>query len=484
MHWRTWKCTRLGKGLLAAVLACGTVSGGSQSAYAVSGAEGRGLESMVEQFHPPQTLTGKGASELEQLAYSLGVQAYLYGYPLLVMEQTEAEMLKSRAPINRFYYSDTLASPAYRDIVTPNSSTLYFSAWLDLSKGPVMLNVPANPSGRYYTVQMLDAYTNTFHNVSNRSMKNKRGRVEIAGPSWYWKTAHPKIVAPTNTVWLLGRVEVDGKQDEGRAASFEKQFTLKPLHGHKELQGMKKLSAVPVPDLTKQPLAFYQAMTDAIKRNPPPPGDQVLLDQFKLFGIDPAQGFDAKALNPAVVAGLVRAAPEAQRIIEAAGSWVPKANGWAVGYGIGTYGDRFLERAVVAYSGLGANVPSEELYARADADGSGMPLTGKHNYVLHFGKEQLPAATGFWSLTMYGPDMFLVPNSLQRYAIGDLTEGMKYNADGSLDIYIRHAPPEGNMSSNWLPAPEGGFHLVLRVFAPKPEMLDKRYAVPPVQRQS
>jgi len=420
------------------------------------------------------------AVSTEQLAYSLGIQAYIYGYPLVIMEQTKQMMLKKRAPINQFYYSQALATPEFRDIVTPNSNTLYFTAWLDLSHGPVVLQVPENRSGRYYTVQMLDMYTNTFQNVSNRLTGNKAGQYAIVGPTWSGSLSLPKIAAPTNSVWLIGRVEVAGPDDMARAAAFEKEFTLSSSHRRAERQHMGQLPDV---DLTsgKHPLAFYKVMTEVIKQNPPPPCDQVLLDQFKLIGIDPAKGFEPKNLSPAILAGLIRAAKDAQSIIVHALDDVPTVNGWIIGYGIGTYGNQFLLRAVVAYSGLGANVPSEELYARANVDHTGQTLNGANRYVLHFDKDELPAVSGFWSLTAYNPDFTLVSNPINRYSIGDLTKGLQVNPDGSLDLYIQHTPPAGK-EANWLPAPSGDFNLVLRMFAPKPSMLDRKYRVPPVMR--
>ncbi|NRQ53929.1 DUF1254 domain-containing protein [Brevibacillus sp. HD1.4A] len=91
---------------------------------------------------------GPFLSAQENLAYSLGVQAYIYGYPLVASAKTMTEMTQQRAPFNQFYYADSLATPAYRDIVTPNSDTLYMSAWLDLSQTPVLLSVPAiHPEG-------------------------------------------------------------------------------------------------------------------------------------------------------------------------------------------------------------------------------------------------------------------------------------------------------------------------------------------------
>ncbi|SLJ99701.1 MULTISPECIES: DUF1254 domain-containing protein [unclassified Paenibacillus] len=433
------------------------------------------------QASPDYIKKDKAASSQEQLAYSLGVQAYIYGYPLVVMEQTRQMALKTRAPLNQFYYSSMLASPQYHDIVTPNSNTLYFSAWLDLSKGPVVLNVPANTDDRYYTVQMLDAYTNTFRNVSNRTTENKAGQFTIVGPGRSSDITKASIHAPTPIVWLLGRVEVNGEEDLKRAVAFEKQFTLSTITS-KSASGIEDgSSSNPMSSMKNDPFAFYKIMTEQIRQNPPPACDAVLLDQFKLVGIDPAKGFEPADLNAATKAGLLRAAKDAQGIITNSVKSIPTTNGWYVGRDIGTYGNQFLLRAVVAYSGLGANVPEEELYARAFTDQNGEKLHGTQRYVLHFNKNDLPQVTGFWSLTLYGSDFYLVENAIGRYSIGDLTKGLLYNPDGSLDIYIQQSAPEGK-ESNWLPAPPGEFNLVLRMFAPKPSMLDGEYEVPPVAR--
>jgi hypothetical protein len=430
---------------------------------------------------PDHIRKDNASSSQEQLAYSLGVQAYIYGYPLVVMEQTRQMALKTRAPLNQFYYSSMLASPQYHDIVTPNSNTLYFSAWLDTSKGPVVLNVPANTDDRYYTVQMLDAYTNTFRNVSNRTTGNKAGQFTIVGPGQGSNVTKASIHAPTPTVWLLGRIEVNGKEDLSRAVAFEKQFTL-TTSTSKSANGIADgSSSIQVSSMKNDPFAFYKIMTEQIRQNPPPACDAVLLDQFKLIGIDPAKGFESADLNAATKEGLLRATKDAQRIIANSVKTIPTINGWYIGDDIGTYGTQFLLRAVVAYSGLGANVPEEELYARTFADQNGEKLHGTKRYVLHFNKNDLPQVTGFWSLTLYGPDFYLIDNAIDRYSIGDLTKGLVYNADGSLDIYIQPSAPEGK-ESNWLPTPPGEFNLVLRMFAPKPSMLDGGYEVPPVAR--
>ncbi|MET3291259.1 UNVERIFIED_CONTAM: hypothetical protein ABID98_003829 [Brevibacillus sp. OAP136] len=420
----------------------------------------------------------------EQLAYVLGVQAYIYGYPLVVMQATKAGSLQLAAPINQFYYTENLATPDFRGVVSPNTDTLYFAAWLNLSKAPVTLHVPSDPTNRYYTVQMLDLYTNTFQNVSVRSTQQQKNDYVIVGPTW--KGSLPAtastIKAPTNTVWLIGRVGVNGPDDLADAIRLEKQFTLESPSEAAPQKPQVSLSSTLYQDILQSPLAFFTVMTEAMKKNPPPQADSVLLDQFAPIGIVPGKGLDLKKWDAPTIAGLKRAMKDAPSIIADSGSLFGEtSNGWARDLSIGTYGDRFLQRAYIAYSLLGANVPSEEIYARTFVDESNVQLNGVNRYVLHFDAKQLPKVDAFWSVTLYGDDFFLVPNSIGRYSLGSLTKGLRYNDDGSLDFYIQQTPPKGN-ESNWLPAPKGTFNLMLRMFEPKPDMLEGRYQIPPVRK--
>jgi hypothetical protein len=165
------------------------------------------------------------------------------------------------------------------------------------------------------------------------------------------------------------------------------------------------------------------------------------------------------------------------RIIAAATQPSTTSNGWSYSLNVGTYDHNALLRALVAQVGWGANIPAEAVYAHATTDIAGAPLTGARNYVLHFPSGGLPPVNAFWSVTLYGPDHFFVANPINRYAIGDRTAGLQYGADGSLDVSIQHDPPPGH-ESNWLPAPAGPFYLSMRLYLPKPPVLQGQYRYP------
>lgn len=169
-----------------------------------------------------------------------------------------------------------------------------------------------------------------------------------------------------------------------------------------------------------------------------------------------------------------------QTIVAATQSQVGSVNGWRVNTRVGRYGEDELLRAVVAKVGWGANVSEEALYAVSRQDADGEPYTGARRYVLHFPGGGLPPVDAFWSLTLYGPDMFFTANPIDRYAIGDRTPGLATNPDGSLDLYIQHESP-GDRQDNWLPAPEGEFVLMLRLYLPRAEAILGGYEYPPVR---
>ena len=160
----------------------------------------------------------------------------------------------------------------------------------------------------------------------------------------------------------------------------------------------------------------------------------------------------------------------------------PVVNGWSIGRSnMGVYGTNYLYRAVIAMVGLGANLAEDAVYPLLLHDSSGDEPVGDHNYVLHFDADQLPPVDAFWSVTMYNAQGFPVPNPLDRYALGD-RDSVRYNDDGSLDLYIGQESPDAELEPNWLPAPPGPLGVTMRLYGPRPEILDGRWDPPPLQR--
>jgi hypothetical protein len=204
---------------------------------------------------------------------------------------------------------------------------------------------------------------------------------------------------------------------------------------------------------------------------------------MRRIGLDAGQSFHFDGLAPAVQEALNAAPAEALRLMQAKLPTLARVvNGWQLNTDtIGVYGNYYLKRALVTLLGLGANPAEDATYPICLTDGDGQPLNGDHDYVLRFGPDELPPVDAFWSVTMYDDEGFMASNALNRFALGD-RDDLQYEADGSLEVYMQHESPGSARESNWLPAPRGPLGLTMRLYAPKPEVLDGRWVPPAVKR--
>jgi hypothetical protein len=435
----------------------------------------------------------------EEAAFALGVEAYIYGYPLVLMDMTRQVLtnvpspVKGRAPLNQFAHIRAFPTPEHKDVVSPNADTLYSVAWLDLSREPLVLHVP-DTAGRYYLMPLMDAWTNVFASPGKRTTGTREGTFLISGPGW--KGTVPagvtRIAAPTNLVWLIGRTQANGKDDFPAVHALQKQYTLTPLSAWgKPYTPPERVPVEPGVDQKTPPVqqvakldaaAFFQRLATVLKANPPPAADAGMVEKLGRLGIVPGKEFDFAKLDAATQKGLQRAVTAAPLAILVGAPKIGKReNGWQVSRELGTYGTDYRKRAVAARLLLGAVPPEDAIYPLTTVDGAGRKLTGSQRYVLHFAKGQTPPVHAFWSLTMYNSDRFFVENPLERYAIGD-RDKLRFNADGSLDLYIQHESPGKDKEANWLPAPRGEFILILRLFWPKKEAIEGVWKIPPVIR--
>jgi hypothetical protein len=439
----------------------------------------------AQQSHQlPQSIEQNKATE--QLAFALGTLAYIYGFPLVRMEQIRQQALSQPGMlVNEFRHRRKLTSPQDRTVVSPNNDTVYSSAWLDLTSEPLVLHTPA-ANGRYCSYAFYDAYTNNFRVVSKRNAPDAEADYLITGPAW--KGVLPKgvthIAAPTNSVWLLVRILIVDEKDWPGVQAIQERIKLATLSTWSNGQPSKPISAAAVKsEVSRDPLDFFAQMGRLLQRNPPPAGEASFLNQFAAIGLTVKDGFDQRRLDEATKSGLVRALAAGRQIITTmkGDQTLQRSGGWLVATKGGAFGDDYLFRAIIAEKGIGQLVPEEAAYLVTDIDGDGQPLNGTNRYVLRFAKGHLPPAFEFWSLTLYGSDFFFIENPINRYALGDRSRGLKFDADGSLTIYLQHDPPIGN-EGNWLPAPLGDFNLSLRAYLPRPELLNNSYQPPSVQR--
>ena len=388
-----------------------------------------------------------------------------------------------------------LVNASFTDVVRPNADTLYSSVFIDLNKEPLVLQVPPI-SDRYYTLQFLDAYTNNFMYIGTLTNVTSGSNYLISGPDW--KGTVPsgmteEIKSPTNFVWIVGRILINGPQDVSNVRLLQDKLILSPLSifGQNttssqsvstETNTSKQVPVGPQPVLIpKTGITIYDEISKDMTDNPPYQYDSDVISKFKLIGIGsglkPSQSKN-ETITEALKYGIERGEGLIDEKVKNLGTVI---NGWAVNMKSGNYSTDYLLRAGVAKTGLGANIPEEAVYPITYVDGNGTKLTGAHKYVLHFDKNLIPPVDGFWSITMYNSKDYFVDNPLNRYVIGDRTPGLKYNNDGSLDIFIQHDNPRIDRESNWLPAPPDTFSLVMRLYVPHDIILKGEYQVPPVQ---
>ncbi len=431
----------------------------------------------------------------------LAAEVYVYAFPLVLMDITRAVMTDissgdpKKASVNHFSHLRTFPDASFTDVVGPNADTLCSSAWFDLSQGPIVLSLP-DTQGRYYLMPMLDAWTNVFAAPGKRTTGTKKGDYALTGPGFTGPLPKDakEIRSPTHMVWMIGRIQTNGKVDFRWVNKLQDQLKLTPLSAWGK-PAVTQAEAAPPPasvDPKTPPVeqiarmdaeTFYSRLAALLPGNPPAAADAPMVEKMKTIGVVAGQPFDLAKLDPASVQAVEEGAKAAlEGIVAAAKKGAgPLENGWSFSLDWGRYGTRYAERAGSAWMGLGTNAAEDTVYPTARVDADGQPLDGANAYVLHFDKGRLPPAEAFWSLTLYDNRNSFVDNPIDRYAIGD-RDKIRYNPGGSLDIYIQNGSPGKDRESNWLPAPKDRFNLMLRLYWPEPAVLDGTWQPPAVKR--
>jgi hypothetical protein len=434
----------------------------------------------------------------EQYAYSVGVQAYVYGMPILYLTKlrhkwaTDASSFPY-APLNHFYHFRKIADASYKDGGSPNNDTLYSWGFFDLSKEPVVLAHP-DMGPRYFTFELADMYASNFGYVGKRTTGPKAGAFLIAGPNWKGeKPADVREVIRSRTPYaaVFGRTFVEGPSDVPAVNRLQDQYRMVPLSlwGRDGAKLPEDRDVWAPYDAKTNPLADWKTINRAMAENPPLEKDRPLLDVFATVDIGPGLTETLEKLDPASKRGLARAAAGGWAMVEAmlaSGAANRSSNGWIFGPETsgrqGAVDNDFRGRAVCSIGGIICNDAAEALYFVAFTDVDGNKFEGSNRYVLRFDKGGMPQVSEFWSLTMYDPAHNLVDNSINRYAIRDRMP-LKQEPDGSTIIYLQSTSPGADKEANWLPAPkQGQFSISLRTYGPSKETVEGNWRPPTVQR--
>lgn len=418
-----------------------------------------------------------GAAQAAPDLNSLIRAAYLYGFTPFEMARLGAEAAQ-RGAYNRIGYRQTLADDTSRNITTPNNDTLYASAWLDLTNGPVALTIPPRER-RYFSVALMDVFSDNAHVLSVRSSASTTGRYLVAGPNWRGSTPRDSALLrmPSAHGWLLGRVLVDGQSDLTSAVGVLRQIALSDVGAPRPLEVAPRDAA--------DPENFLNVVNEVLGRCDPGSANVRRARRFRSIGVQPGARGAFAALSPPVqnawrsIASSVLTELRGDTGVsgQLRAGWIYPPNS------VGDFGRDDHLRAAIALGGIGALPPQEAVYFTAVADSDGGPLHGASTYRWTLPASGVPV-DAFWSLTMYEMDasgrLFFVANPINRFSIGDRTPGLSFSDSGSLDILISHAPT--SQTANWLPAPAGPFRLMLRAYLPRPALHNGRWPVPALQR--
>ncbi len=437
-------------------------------------------------------LTAKEAEEI-------GVEGVVYGFPLVIMDLTRqvntnvaSPQPDAHAPIGQFGNMAAFPPASDHSVVRMNLDTKYSWGWLDLSEGPVVLTVP-NTNGKYYLMPLVDAWTNVFASPGARTTGTKAGNFVITGPGWSGDTPAGMEVykSPTSMVWVLGRTQTNGPADYAAVDKIQAGYKLTPLSAWGKpytapagVVNPKINMDPPIKQLQAMSTTeFFNTLAQLMVKNPAYSYDGPALEKLAKIGVVPGEKFDLSKLDPDVAKALENVVPTAfAKLTEAAKNVAKPVEGWQVPPAkVADAGTDYGLRAVVATVGLGANIAADAIYPNAFADSENQPLNGANKYVLHFDKGQTPPTNSFWSLTMYDAQSFFVENPIKRYNISAWMP-LKYNTDGSLDIYIQNDSPGKAMESNWLPAAAADFSVTLRVYWPKEAMINGSWKAPGIKK--
>jgi hypothetical protein len=430
--------------------------------------------------------------------FRIASEAYVYGYPLVTMEMTRrvitnvAEVEGTHGPMGQIIKLRAYPDASFRDVTAPNADTLYTAAFFDPGDEPWVLSVP-DMKGRYFLLPFLDGWTNVFAVPGSRTTGTGAQTFLISGPGWSGAipAGMTELKSPTAIVWLLGRIYCTGTPEDYSAVhALQDAFKLQPLSTWGKDYAPPAGKADPAIDMKTavrdqvnrlSTVEFFALLADLMKRNPPAPADAPALERFKAIGLIPGQSFDTEALASRWDERLPQLSYD--RIMLHAMS-LERENGWLFTTKTGLYGTDYIQRAFITAIGLGANRPEDAVYPMSRRASLLEAYEGARDYTLRFGKGELPPVKGFWSLTMYDEQMFFVANPINRYSMSLLTNP-KFEPDGSLVIHIQNESPGANRQANWLPAPKGKFHLMLRLYWPdanEPSILDGSWVIPAVKK--
>ena len=448
-------------------------------------------------FTTARTQTGVTPAE----ARAIAKEAYIYGFPLVDNYRIEHAYFvdtanpEYKAPWNQIKNIPRVYTPADKAIQTPNSDTPYSMIGLDLRSEPMVLTIPTIAKERYFSVQLIDAYTQNFDYIGSRATNGDAGSFMIAGPGW--KGATPAgikkvLVSETSHAIAFYRTQLFNPADLDNVKQIQDGYKVEPLSAFLKQPAPAAAPSIAyinslTPETQKTSTDFFHVLNFVLNFCPTVPSETSMMERFAKINVGPGKTFDSSELTPEMKAAIEGGMADAWKDFETLKTTQLDTGKVTAGDVFGTrefLKNNYLYRMAAAVLGIWGNSKQEAMYPMYAVDSSGQKFDGSKNYALHFAAGQLPPVNAFWSLTMYElPQSLLVENPINRYLINSpMLPELKKNPDGGLSLYIQNASPGKDKDANWLPAPKGAFIMYLRLYYPKEEALSGAWKNPPIDQ--
>jgi hypothetical protein len=444
-------------------------------------------------------------------AQQIAKEAYIYGFPLVLNYKTMHNyVIDKKSPEYKGDFNDLscvarVYTPEDKTIITPNSDTPYCMTWIDMRAEPVVFTIPKIEKERFYEVQLIDLYTHNPAYISTVATGNIPGKYLLAGPDWNGEVPQDitkAISFETPFLFSIHRTQLFNPSEINNVAKIQDGYLVEPLSTYLGTKAPSAASAIDFPErkegaeFSAQSFDYLDFMLTLVKT---PQEEQALMKRFAKIGLGNEDKFDIKKLSPeiqkAIEEGVKEGFSEMEEFVKnntkdplaAAKIFGTRAflkKSAKENYNLDEF---FILRAVAAYRGIYGNSADEAIYPTYMTDGQGVPLDASQNkYTLTFKKGEFPPVKAFWSLTMYdGKTQLLIDNPLNRYLLNSpMIDDFVMNEDGSLTLYIQKESPEAALEANWLPAPDGPFYCVMRLYGPKEEALKGSWINPPMLKNN
>lgn len=421
--------------------------------------------------------------------------AYIYTYPMvknyltLYQYALEPGGAEYKGPLNTMVNVARVYTPEDTAVITPNSDTPYSFVVFDIRAEPLVVTMPQIEKERYYSLQLVDLYTNNVDYPGTRVDGNDGGDFLITGPGWEGDVPKgiKRVIEMPSTLGLgLIRTQLFSPADLDKVKEIQSGYKAQLLSAYAGTPAPAGAPILEWPAISDDLMVsnYWPIAAFLLQFAPPWPGDEPMRAALDRIGVKTGVVWPDPAMAADTVKAIEDASSEAfAEIRDAAGKITDSSKFFGTPKQMK---GQYLARAAAAYGGIYGNTVQEALYVIYPVDAEKAVLNGKDKkYTLTFTKETLPPVDAFWSLTMYSkPQQLLVDNPIDRYLINStMLSDLKENNKGEIVLYLQNEPPGDDLEENWLPAPDGVFYAVLRLYLPKPEALDGQWVAPVVQER-